>query len=105
MKRLSDYKDEEAIDLWLDLLEPIGRIFNDEEMKKAAKEDKLSTLQMAQMALRNHKAEVVEVLTRIDDTPVDGLNILTRLIGLFSEISESEYGKSFFGFAEQAKKE
>lgn len=105
MKKLSDYKGEEAIELWADLLEPLSKIFTDEDLKKLGKDGKLTPLQTARIALKKHSEEAVEILLRIDDTPIDGLNILARLIAIFSEIGESEYAKSFFGFAEQVKKE
>ena len=105
MKRLSDYKGEEAIELWADLLEPLSAIFTDKEIAELAKEEKLNYLSMATIVLKSHSTEAVAILERIDDTPVDGLNILTRLIGLLTEIGETEYAKSFFGFAGQDKKE
>lgn len=103
MKRLSDYKGEEAIELWADLLEPLSVIFTNEDVKKA--KEKGSYIEIAKAALKNNSAEVEKVLLTVDETPVDGLNILIRLMGLFSEIGASEYGQSFFGFAEQDKEE
>lgn len=103
MKRLSDYKGEEAIELWADLLEPLSVIFTNEDVKKAQKEG--SYILIAKAALKANKTEVMNVLLRVDETPIDGLNILIRLMELFTEIGESEYGQSFFGFAEQDKKE
>ena len=34
MKRLSDYKNEDAIELWANMLDPILNIFQDNEVRK-----------------------------------------------------------------------
>ena len=103
MKKLSDYKDEAAIELWADMLEPLSVIFTNEQVKEAQKKN--SYIEIAKIALKTNAAEVKKVLLLVDDTPINGLNILIRLMELFSEIGESEYGQSFFGFAEQEEKE
>ena len=102
MKRLSDYKGDEAIELWADLLEPLTIILGDPEIKKVMESGKPIML-MAKEILSLHKVEVVDILARIDDTPVDGLNLIVRLMNLLAEIGENESTKSFFGFAAQAK--
>ena len=40
-------------------------------------------------------------MLRIDDTPIDGLNILTRLVGIVLEIMNNEDLRGFFVSAEQ----
>ena len=37
MKTLSDYKDEEAIELWADLIDPLTAIFSDKEFMQGLK--------------------------------------------------------------------
>lgn len=103
MKKFSDYKGEEAFDLWIDLFEPIGRIFANPEVKKS-----FGTKNKAFVAkgiLQNCKSDISEVLLRIDDTPINGANIIVRIIELLSDIETDESTKDFFGFAEQEKKE
>lgn len=97
MKRLSDYKGDEAIELWADLLEPITRILSDKKVADTVKSGKAVFL-IASEVLKTHKKDAVDILYRIDSTPIDGLNILLRLAELIKEISESEELKSFFGF-------
>lgn len=96
MKRLSDYKNEEAIELWVDLMDPILNIFEDEEVRRGVIGE-ASALRKAQTILRLHKGDAVKLLLRIDPTPVTGLNIITRLIDVLSEIENSEEFGSFFG--------
>lgn len=104
MRRLSDHTGEEAIAMWADLLEPMAAIINDEKIAKSIKSGKNRIL-IAKDILSAHKKEATEILLRIDDTPIDGLNILIRLANILQEIGESEELKGFFGYAEQEKKE
>ena len=100
MKRLSDYTGDEAIELWADLLEPISKILGDEQVKASIQGGE-SKMKIAQKILKDHKAEAVDILTRIDDSPVNGLNLILRVVNLLTEFSESDEIKSFFGYAEQ----
>lgn len=100
MKKFSDYKDDDAIDLWADLLEPITKLVQDKEVKKVVTSGK-SKIVIAKTLIQGHKKEVIEILQRIDDTPIDGLNLIIRVIDLLSDIGEHEEIKSFFGFADE----
>ena len=101
MKRFSDYKGNEAIELWADLLEPITKIFQDQQIAQTVKSGK-AVFQIASEILKKHSKEASEILLRIDPTPLDGLNIILRLAELVQEISEREELKTFFGFTPQA---
>lgn len=100
MKKLSDYKGEEAIELWADLVDPLSALLGDQEIKDVVTKGR-PKIEIAKTILKNHAKEAVEILTRIDPTPIDGLNLLLRLIMLIGEMAVSEEIKSFFGFAEQ----
>ena len=96
MKKLSDYTGEAAIELWADLLDPLTSIFGDEEVQKAVTGGG-SLMSKAQIILASHKTDAVKIMQRIDPTPINGLNIITRLVGLISEIESSEEFAGFFG--------
>lgn len=102
MKKLSDYQGDAAIELWADLLDPFTAILSDKDLLNAIQSGKPRML-IAKDILKSHPKEAVEILQRIDPEPVDGLNIVTRLVWLFAEIGQNETIKSFFGYAEQAK--
>lgn len=103
MKKISDYKDEEAIELWADLLEPLATIFAD---RKVADEfsKKKTILELARGILKAHSAEVAQILLRIDETPLDGLNVVVRFVDVLNEIEKNEDVRGFFGFAEREVK-
>lgn len=104
MKSLSDYKDEEAIDLWVDLMDPVKSILMDKKVQGVIHSN-VPPMVIAQKILKGHKKEAIEILERIDNTPVDGLNILVRLIDILVEIGNNEDIKSFLVFAGQANKQ
>lgn len=104
MKKLSDYKGDEAIELWADLLEPLTEILSDEKVKKVVQSGK-SKLEIAKVVLKAKKKEAEKILVRIDPEPLDGLNIVLRLVAVLVDMGQHEEIKSFFGFADQEQTE
>ena len=98
MKKLGDYKNEEAIELWADLLEPIGEILQNKEVAKVYKA-KGNPVQIAKAILKENPKAATQILLRIDPTPIDGLNVVVRLVEVLMEFERSEDLKGFFGFA------
>lgn len=98
MKKLSDYKQEEAIDLWMDLLDPIGNILQNEKVKWEYKKGG-NRIKVAQRIIKECREDAVKIMLRIDPTPIDGLNIIIRLVDLIMEFEQSEDLKDFFGSA------
>ena len=103
MKKLSDYKGEEAIELWADLLDPFIEIIGDPNISGLLKAKKPPVI-TAREILKNYKKQATEILLRIDPTPVNGLNILIRLISLLTEIGNDPTMKSFFESSAEAEK-
>jgi hypothetical protein len=94
MKSLKDYKGEEAIELWADLAEPIAKIMADEEVKNSYGEGK-PIITMVKTILKRHKEEAEEILLRIDDTPINALNLVTRTLSVALEVINDESVASF----------
>lgn len=80
MKKLSDYKGEEALDVLADIIEPFALVLADPEIQEMAKV-KAAPIKYVKPALKNHKKEVIEILARIEDVPVEeyekSVNIFT----------------------------
>lgn len=104
MKKISDYQGEEAIELWGDLLEPLAVIFADPEVQLSVTGSG-SILSKAQLILSKHKKEAVQILEKIDPTPINGLNVVSRLVNLILEIKNSGEFQDFFESAAQEKTE
>ena len=102
MKKLSDYKDEEALELWGDLIEPMTRILADDSVQKSLNSGKAPFL-IAKDILAAHKEDTVEILLRIDPTPLDGVNIIMRVVSVVLEFMNTPELKGFFKSAGQDK--
>lgn len=78
--RLSDFKGEEAIDVLADIIEPITAIMTDKEIFELSKK-KAKTIEYIKPMLKSHKAEVIQILARLDNkTEAEykaGLNLIT----------------------------
>lgn len=98
MKKLGDYKDEAAIELWADLLDPISEILQDKDIAKAYKSG-ANPVKMAQVISKKKPKATMDLLLRVDPTPVDGLNIVIRLVEVLMELQHTEELKGFFGSA------
>jgi hypothetical protein len=62
--KLSEIKGEKALDMWVDLIDPISAIISDKEVEKAYKSGQ--KLQAIKTAIKSHKKEVVTILAIID---------------------------------------
>lgn len=102
MKKLSDYKGDEAIELWADLLEPLTVILGDKKVQNVIQSGQPKLL-IAKEILKSHKKEATDILLLIDPEPINGLNIILRLVALLTDIGQNDEIKSFFGYAEQVK--
>ena len=104
MKKLSDYKGEEAIELWADLLDPFIDIVGDKKIAGMLR-SKMPPVLVARDIIKNYRTQVEQILLRIDDTPINGLNILIRLVSVLSEIGKDPTIQSFFVSVPEDKKE
>ena len=76
MRKLSEIKDDEAMDVLADIIDPAINLIGDEAFKIAIKGDKSKNIQpnrleAAKIALKNHKKEIVTILALLDGTPVE----------------------------------
>lgn len=89
MKKLSDFKGEEAFDLLEDLIDPMGDIFSNNEFLQALGNDNKKALKSL---LRNNRKAVVEVLARLNEVPVEDFhyNIATLTIQCLALMNDKE---------------
>lgn len=104
MKKLSDYKNEDAIELWADLLDPFVEIVGDTKIKEMIRAKK-PPLITAKEIVKTYKKQASEILLRIDPTPLDGLNIIVRLVSILNEIGSDPTMQSFFGLSAGGKED
>lgn len=70
MKRLSDFKGDEALDLFAEIIEPLGIIFADPEIQKLSGK-KVKPVEYVKPALRNHKEELYFVMAKLEGMEVE----------------------------------
>ncbi len=74
MKKISEYKNEDALDLLADLIEPATEIFSDKEIQKMRKEGK-APLKIAKVVLKKHKGSLMELLAALHGCEVSELEL------------------------------
>ena len=78
MRKLSEIKGEEALDVLADMLVPITAIANDEEVREGFN---TNVATCASVALKKHKDDVIDMLTALDgrskEEMLEDMNLLT----------------------------
>ena len=96
--KLSEIKGEKAIEVFADLLVPVGNILTDEEISSMIR-DEAPKISIVQAMLKKHAKEVIEMMAILDDVPVEKyeVNFATlpsKLIELFSDEALSQVFQS-----------
>lgn len=96
MRKLSEIKNEEALDVLADLLEPAMEIIGDAEIKTLARAGK--KMEAIRHAIKGHKSAVITILARLDSTPVEEYqcNVITLPAQLLEILNDKEL-MDFFG--------
>lgn len=91
MKRLSDYKNEEALDLLVDIMEPAAELMSDSDTvqllySKVAGDRMKGVKQM----IKEHKGAVIEILAALEGVPVNEFEcsvftLPTRLLEILND--------------------
>lgn len=86
--KLSDYKGEEALDVLADIIEPLTVILGDPEMQELAKQKDGAMIRYVKPMLKNHKTELIEILARLDNEPVETYREKITLVTLPLKVLE-----------------
>ena len=87
--KISEFKNGDAIDFLVDLIDPITTILSDKEVSDAWSAGN-SKLHIAKLCLKKHKEEVIEILAMMDGKPVEEyectpITIIKDMVQLFSD--------------------
>lgn len=90
--KLSEYKNEDALDLLADILEPISKILVDKQVQRLNLDDAKGRMEAVKYLLKSHKKEIIEIMARIDNIPLEQYeaNILTLPIKLLELFNDEE---------------
>ena len=93
--KITEFENEQAIDLVADLIDPLTVILADPEVQRInASEPKLA---LAKYILKHHKEGIVEIMARLDgaDPKTYKFNPLTLVKKLLDLLSEPEIAELF----------
>ena len=87
--RLTDYENEDALDLLADIMEPAARIMADGEVQKMA-DGGQPALVIAPFILRNHKQEAIEIVSSLHrkkpgEYKFNAVSLLKDLVDILSD--------------------
>jgi hypothetical protein len=88
--KLSDYKDEKALDLLAELIEPATEILSDTEIRNAATGSTKAAA--VSIAIKKHKSAVMTILAALDGVPVEEYHcsVLTLPLKLLEILNDKE---------------
>lgn len=91
--KLSEFKNEDALDLIADLIEPATQIFADPEISSARN----NKARAVKIAIKNHKDSVIEILARLDNIPVEeyNKNVVQMTLDLLELLNDDELMEVF----------
>lgn len=96
MKKLSEYKNEQAIEIMAKLISPLARVFTNAKVK-AVYNAGASKIEFIQTLLTECPHEIIETLAILEDTPVDKYEVsFVALPGKLLEILNDEELSDFF---------
>lgn len=70
MRKLSEIKGEEALDVLAEIIEPAAEIFTDEKVKAALKGEN-SKMKAAKVILKDHKKAILTIMAALEATPAE----------------------------------
>lgn len=97
MRKLSEIQNEDALDVVVDLIDPVIEICQDTDLKAVMeKGDKMAAVKIA---IKNHKKSVLLILAILDGEPVEKykVNLLQlpgKLLELFNDPDMMDFFKS-----------
>lgn len=100
--KLSEYKNEDALELLADIIDPVTKVMQDPGMAKIARTGK--KIQIVKYLLKNHAKSIIEVFARVENVPVEEYN--GNIISMTKELLEilnDEEMVDFFTSQEQTK--
>lgn len=69
--KISEYKNEEALELLADLIEPASEIFSDKKIVKMIQDGKANKMELVKRIIKGHKKSIMEILAILDGVPVN----------------------------------
>lgn len=99
---MAERSNDEALDLFADLLEPVAEIITDQEVIDALQNDG-KWIKAIKPAIKNHKSAVVEILARVDGVEPSEykVNVVALPIKLLNLLNKPELKELFTSQAQE----
>lgn len=95
--KLAEYKNEDAINLLADLLDPIGELFTDKAVVAVFKNKEASQIEQIQTMLRSNPKAIIKMFAILDSKPVEEVSYsIPEMIAKLYEIMQDTDLTSFF---------
>jgi len=105
MKKLSEYKDEEAIEILADILDPVATIATDKGLVDDIRKNFSKggqRIRIISRALKTHKKEIFEILAALERVPVEEYhcNMATLPAQILNILNDKDLMEYFLSSAE-----
>lgn len=97
MKKLSEFKDDEAMDVLAEVIEPVAELCTDKEFVQLVRGDKSKgikpdRIKATQKAITDHRKAVVKIMAVLNETPVEEFhyNIMTLPMMFVKMLNDKE---------------
>lgn len=97
MKKLSEYKDGEALDIIADILEPIVMMTKNEKFMAVVNDDEATRLEKVRVAFKECKSEVTQILAVLNGLPVSEYHysVASILVDIANLLSDTDFVNFF----------
>ena len=96
--KITDFKGEEALDLLVNIMEPVTIIFADKAVRDAYKSQ--PKLLLVKTVVKSHKAEVLEIMAMLNGMSADEYKAVITIPGLIRQMLELINDKELHCFLE-----
>lgn len=95
--KLTDYKNEEALELLADIIEPAMDILKDKKIRNVFSGKKFNKLDTVKYLLKNHKESIVKIMAALDGTPYEEyeFNIISGTAQVMELLNDEELLRFF----------
>ncbi len=90
--KLTDYQNEDALEVLANIIEPVTEILQDNKIAKIFSGQKFNTMETIKVLLKDHKKSVVEVMAALNNVPCEEykFNIISGTKQLFELLNDKE---------------
>lgn len=108
MKRLSDFKGEESLEVLADIMIPLSVILADPDLKDLGEDKKKTVAQIIQPMIKKHKKELIQILARLNEQSEEeykaSMSLLTLPKDVLTLVNDPEVQSLFPSQNQIAKK-